>query len=69
MKKPKRTSRLTLLMKQAIDILGSEEKALMWFKTPLPLLGGKTPFEYADTEPGAREVEDILGRIAHGVFS
>jgi uncharacterized protein (DUF2384 family) len=32
-------------------------------------LGGKTPLEYADTEPGAREVEDLLGRLEHGVFS
>ncbi len=56
-------------MKQAIDVFGSEEKARKWFETPLPALGGKRPFEYADTEPEAREVEDVLGRIAHGIFS
>jgi putative toxin-antitoxin system antitoxin component (TIGR02293 family) len=41
----------------------------MWLKSPQKALGGKTPLEYSDTEPGAREVEDLLGRLEHGVFS
>ncbi|MBW1797126.1 MAG: DUF2384 domain-containing protein, partial [Deltaproteobacteria bacterium] len=36
---------------------------------PARALGGKTPLEYADTEPGAQEVDELLGRIEHGVFS
>jgi len=32
-------------------------------------LGGETPLEYAETEVGAREVEDLLGRIEYGVYS
>ena len=32
-------------------------------------LGGAVPLEYAETEVGAREVEDLLGRIEHGVYS
>jgi uncharacterized protein (DUF2384 family) len=27
------------------------------------------PLEYAETELGAREVEHLLGRIEHGVYS
>ena len=64
-----RMARLYRFMKQAIDIFGSEEKARKWFETPLPALGAKTPLECVKTESGTREVEDVLGRIAHGVFS
>lgn len=57
------------LVKMAHEVFGSEEKTRKWFKTPLPMLGGKTPLECFVTEAGALEIEDILGRIAHGVFS
>ena len=33
----------------------------------LPALG--TAFRFAETEAGAREVEDLLGRIEHGVMA
>ena len=32
-------------------------------------LGGAIPLEYAETEVGAREVENLLGRIEYGVYS
>jgi uncharacterized protein (DUF2384 family) len=32
-------------------------------------LGHATPLALADTEFGAREVEDLLGRLEHGVYS
>jgi len=32
-------------------------------------LAGRTALEFARTEPGARLVEDLLGRIEEGVFS
>jgi uncharacterized protein (DUF2384 family) len=37
--------------------------------TELPALGWRTPIDFAQTEPGAREVENLIGRIEHGVFS
>ena len=42
--------------------------AQAWFNSPQLALGGKTPLDYADTELGAREVENLLNRIGHGVF-
>ena len=36
---------------------------------PVKALGMKTPLQYAATESGAREVENLLGRLEHGVFS
>jgi len=57
------------LFDKAIEVLASMEAAREWMKTPKKPLADKTPLEYCDTEPGAREVEDLLGRTEHGVFS
>jgi hypothetical protein len=32
-------------------------------------LAMKSPLDYADMELGLREIEHVLGRIEHGVFS
>ena len=64
-----RLLRLARLFERAREVLGTPERAQIWMKEPLPALGGRSPLDYADTEPGAREVERVLGRIAHGVFS
>ena len=50
-------------------IFGSDENTRGWFNAKILALGWKTPLEYAQTEPGAREVENIIGRIEHGVYS
>jgi len=64
-----RVFRLATLFDKAIEVLGDEDHARRWFKTPLKALAGKSPLEYSDTDIGAREVEDLLGRLEHGVFS
>jgi putative toxin-antitoxin system antitoxin component (TIGR02293 family) len=64
-----RLLRIGVLFDQAVDVLGGAEAARAWLRAPKKPLAGKSPLEYCDTEPGAREVEDLLGRIAHGVFS
>ena len=64
-----RLLRISALFDRAVEVLESREDARHWFKTPKRALGGSSPFEYADTEPGAREVEDLLGRLEYGVFS
>lgn len=64
-----RLYRVGHLFKRAITVLGSEEAARNWLKTPKKALGDQVPLDYADTEIGAREVDDLLGRIEHGVFS
>ena len=64
-----RVIRLTRLFTRAEAVLGSQDAARHWLKTPARALGGETPLSYSDTEIGAREVEDLLGRIEHGVFS
>ena len=64
-----RLFRIASLYDRAVEVLGSGERARAWFKGPKKALGGKTPLQYADTEPGAREVENLLGRLEYGVFS
>jgi putative toxin-antitoxin system antitoxin component (TIGR02293 family) len=48
---------------------GDQAGALQWLETPVPALGNQRPLDAAQTEPGAREVEDLIGRIEHGVVS
>ncbi|PKN17919.1 MAG: hypothetical protein CVU71_10330 [Deltaproteobacteria bacterium HGW-Deltaproteobacteria-6] len=57
------------LLQRAIDVFGDEEKAKQWFSSPQKALGGKTPLEYSESDVGAQEVEDLLGRIEWGVYS
>ena len=64
-----RTVRLAQVYAHAVDSLGSEEKAAQWLKTPNRALRGNRPLDQLDTDPGVREVEDVLGRIAFGVYS
>jgi len=64
-----RVYRLNRLMDHAVEVLGSESAARAWLKSPARALSGITPLDHSDTEIGAREVEDLLGRLDHGVFS
>lgn len=64
-----RLYRIGALYDRTVEVLGHKDTARHWFKTPKKALGGCSPLEYADTEPGAKEVEDLLGRLEHGVFA
>lgn len=53
--------RLLHVFKLALAAFGGhEEAARTWLTTPKTLLGGETPLDRLDTEPGLREVEDML---------
>ena len=60
--------RLGRLFKIALNLFKEETAVRQWFATPKEIFAGATPFNYADTEPGAQEVEKQFRRIAHGVF-
>jgi putative toxin-antitoxin system antitoxin component (TIGR02293 family) len=64
-----RAVRLAQVFSNAIETLGDEDKASAWLKTPNRALRGGRPLDQLDTDPGVREVETILGRIAYGVYS
>ena len=64
-----RAVRLAQVYSTAVETLGDPDKAAAWLKTPNRALRGGRPLDQLDTDPGVREVEDILGRIAYGVYS
>jgi len=57
------------LLKKAQDVFGDSASAREWLTRPQVGLGNAKPVEFARTEIGAREVENLLGRIEHGVYS
>lgn len=64
-----RLVRIGLLVVRAVEVMDTLENARAWLMAAARALGGETPLQYASTEPGAREVELLLGRLEHGVFS
>ncbi len=64
-----RTVRLARVYADAIEMIGDPDRAVEWLHTPNRALGGEKPLDQLDTDMGARLVEDILGRIAYGVYS
>jgi putative toxin-antitoxin system antitoxin component (TIGR02293 family) len=48
---------------------GDIQAALDWFTSKNRALGGISALEAASTEVGSREVEALIGRLEHGVFS
>ena len=52
--------RLLHVWHRVTEAFGSEDAARTWLTAPHKLLGGDSPLEHLDTEPGLREVEDML---------
>lgn len=63
-----RVVRFARIVAHATDTLG-DENGLRWLQEPQPLLRGRRPIDLLDTEADSRRVEELLGRIDHGVFS
>lgn len=65
-----RITRLAMLFDDVVELFeGDIASAGHWFHTPKKALGGAAPIEYADTEPGVREIQDLIGRLEHGIFA
>lgn len=52
----------------AIEAMGRAD-GLAWLHEPNRALGERVPLELLATEIGSRQVEQIIGRVEHGVFS
>lgn len=48
---------------------GDSKRAAEWLSSPQRAIGGVSPLEHIVTEPGAAEVQDLIGRIEYGVLS
>jgi putative toxin-antitoxin system antitoxin component (TIGR02293 family) len=64
-----RLYRLARIVALAEQSLGDREHAVRWLKRSNRALGGTAPISAIDTELGARQVENVLGRIAYGGIS
>ena len=60
---------LSGLFFRAVEVLESPSGAIHWLKNSVQALGEETPLSYVRTTVGLRELENILGRIEHGVYS
>jgi len=65
-----RVIRLARIGAQAEAMMaGDAPTARQWLTTPLEIFGAESPLQHCSTEVGAREVEQLIGRLRHGVFS
>jgi len=65
-----RLLRISAIFEDAVELFeGDVAAAVNWLTTPRKALGDRAPLAYARTEPGAREVENLIGRLEHGIFS
>lgn len=64
-----RLYRLARIVAIAAEYLGDRDRAIRWLKRPNHALGGIAPISAVDTEAGARQVENVLGRVAYGGIS
>jgi putative toxin-antitoxin system antitoxin component (TIGR02293 family) len=62
-----RTERIARVIANAEYVWDDREDARRFLTTPHPALRRKTPIDAAMTELGARQVEEILGQIFHGL--
>jgi putative toxin-antitoxin system antitoxin component (TIGR02293 family) len=65
-----RLLRVSNLFEKSVELFeGDVTAAVNWLTSPKKALNRQTPLLYARTELGAREVEDLIGRLDHGIFS
>ena len=60
---------LAEILALAESVLGTKDKARHWLNTRNRALGNASPLSLLETEAGADEVVNVLGRIEFGVYS
>ena len=64
-----RLYRLAYIAHVAAATLGGLAPSRVWLSRPNRALGGVSPLSLLDTDIGCRQVEDLLTRLNHGIFS
>jgi len=65
-----RIFRLASVFEKAIQLFeGDRDAARRWLQTSRAAFGGQSALQFAETDIGAREVEDMIERIEYGVIS
>lgn len=62
-----RSERLARVVALAEEVWGDRESAHRWLRNPHTLLDGRSPLQAASLDIGARQVEEILLRVEHGI--
>lgn len=60
---------LTLVFLKGVEVFGSEDNSVAWFKSPVCSLDNARPLDFLDTIAGVSMIKTLLGRIEHGVYS
>ena len=64
-----RSELLNGVIRHGLRVYGDDESALHdWLRYPLGELDGRTPLQTLTTIAGFTQVDDVLGRIEHGIF-
>ncbi len=64
-----RLARLARILARADEVLGGAEPAKRWLGKPNTALGDTRPLSLLDSDAGTLAVEQVLGRIEHGVYA
>jgi len=63
-----RLIRLARIGAHAVQVFGTDEKAATWLHRPIRALDNRAPLDLLRTDLGTKQVENVLGRIEHGVI-
>ena len=64
-----RLTRFVRIRTFAAEVLGDAHEADAWLREKNSMLHNKRPLDFLDTDSGSQLVENLLGRIAHGIPS
>jgi putative toxin-antitoxin system antitoxin component (TIGR02293 family) len=65
-----RLLRIANIFEKAVELFeGDVSEAIQWLTTPKKALGEHVPLPFSRTELGAREVENLIGRLEQGIFT
>ena len=65
-----RLLRVSTVFEKAVELFeGDISAAVQWLTTPRKSFEDQSPLAYSRTELGAHEVENMIGRLEHGVYS
>jgi putative toxin-antitoxin system antitoxin component (TIGR02293 family) len=63
-----RLLRASRMFGRALELFeGDVAAARRWLSSPLPAFGGARPIAVATTDVGATEVDNLIGRLEHGI--
>ena len=64
-----RLYRLARVFAHAVEVFGAVSRAASWMSEPNRALAGRKPLDLLATDLGTLEVDEVLGRLEHGIFA